>query len=356
MRFRLIVVGVGLAVLFSPMMGAAQDTERLNPMIVLLEKGLPILGVTHPAISARRARGARRGGGARGGRGTARGRGAGRGATGNNRGASTATAEPLPQPVLADVAQETVSYKLSDFEYNSYSPASSERFMGYMAAMLAAGGTMKDHAFISKIPIVHNDPARAATRIVDQLNAGHAGVMMQEVESADEVRQAIAAMRFRSNGGTRPEEGIGLAAAYWGLTEEEYLERADVWPINPKGELVLWAIVESREGIANIREIAAVPGLTSLIVGAGTLGGVFTSTNADGERVRDQEGFDASVENVIAACKEFEVACSYPANNPEQIESLMERGFEVFTMQRRGEEAFDAVQAGRRRSGRPLTQ
>ena len=353
MRLRFMGVVVGLAVLFSPMVGAAQDTERLNPMIVLHEQGLPIFGVTHPAINARRARGARRGGGARGGRGTARGRGAGRGATGNG---GTTAAEPLPQPVLADVAKETVSYKLSDFEYNSYSPASAERFMGYMAAMLAAGGTMKDHAFISKIPIVHNDPDRAAARIVDQLNAGHAGIMMQEVESADEVRQAIAAMRFGSKGGTRPAEGIGLAAAYWGLTEEEYLDRADVWPISPNGELVLWAIVESREGISNVREIAAVPGLTSLIVGAGTLGGVFSSTNAAGERVRDQEGFDAAVEKVIAACKEFKVACSYPANNPEQIESLMERGFEVFTMQRRGPEAFDAVQAGRRRSGRPLGQ
>jgi 4-hydroxy-2-oxoheptanedioate aldolase len=353
MRLRIMVLVLGLAVLFSPMVGAGQDPERLNPMIVLHEQGLPIFGVTHPAINARRARGARRGGGARGGRGTARGRGAGRGTTGN--GGATA-AEPLPQPVLADVARETVGYKFSDFEYNSYSPASSERFMGYMAAMLAAGGTMKDHAFISKIPIVHNDSDRATARIVDQLNAGHAGIMMQEVESADEVRQAIAAMRFRSRGGTRPEEGIGLAAAYWGLTGKEYLDRADVWPINPKGELVLWAIVESREGIANVREIAAVPGLTSLIVGAGTLGGVFSSTNADGERVRDQEGFDAAVEKVIAACKEFKVACSYPANNPDQIESLMDRGFEVFTMQRRGPEAFDAVQVGRRRSGRPLTQ
>ncbi len=173
MRLRFMVVVLGLAVLLSPMVGSAQETERLNPMIVLLEKGLPILGVTHPAISARRARGARQGRGAGAGRGTARGRGTGRGATGNNGGGEAAA--PLPQPVLADVARETVAYKLSDFEYNSYSPASAERFMGYMAAMLAAGGTMKDHAFISKIPIVHNDPERAATRIVDQLNAGHAG-------------------------------------------------------------------------------------------------------------------------------------------------------------------------------------
>jgi hypothetical protein len=33
--------------------------------------------------------------------------------------------------------------------------------MGYMAAMLAAGGSMSSHAFISTIPIIHTDPAAA---------------------------------------------------------------------------------------------------------------------------------------------------------------------------------------------------
>ncbi len=341
MRLRFLVVVLGLAVLASPSTGQqAPGTERLNPMIVLLEQGLPVFGVTHPAISARR------GGGRRGRE---------RGAVNRGGEATAPQAQPQPQPILADVARATVANKLSDFEYSSYSPTSAERFMGYMAAMLAAGGSMRDHAYISKIPIIHGDEERATARIVDQLNAGHAGIMMQEVESAAEVRQAIAAMRFRSKGGTRPEEGTGLAAAYWGMTPEEYLERADVWPLNPNGELVLWGIVESREGIANVREIAAVPGISSLIVGAGTLGGVFSTRNADGERVRDQEGFDAGVAAILAACKEFEVACSYPANNTADIERLMGMGFEVFTMQRRNEEAFEAVRTGRRSSGRPLT-
>ena len=54
--------------------------------------------------------------------------------------------------------------------------------------------------FISKVPIIHTDPAAATARIVEQLNAGHAGVMLQEVESADEVRTALAAMRFNVEG------------------------------------------------------------------------------------------------------------------------------------------------------------
>ena len=188
-----------------------------------------------------------------------------------------------------------MAYRFSDFAYDNYSTAAADRFVDYMKAILAAGGSAREHAFISKVPIIHTNPAVATARIVEQLNAGHVGVMLQEVESADEVRAGLAAMRFVAKGGTRPDQGVGLAAAYWKLTEAEYRQKADPWPLNPKGELVLWAIVESKKGIANIREIAQVPGLTVIVVGAGTLGGVFSTTGADGQRVRDQAGFDAGV-------------------------------------------------------------
>ena len=311
---------------------SAQSSRRLNPMIALHEKGLPVFGITHPAIVA--------------GRG---GRGAGAAASGETNAASVP-----PPPSLIDAARETVAYKYADFDYTNYSSANAERFMGYMAAILAAGGSMSSHAFLSKVPIIRTNPEAATARVIEQLNLGHAGIILQEVESPEEVRTALAAMRFRSKGGTRPDEGIGLAAAYWGVSEAQYREKADPWPLNKNGELVLWAIIESRKGIANVREIAAVPGVTVLTVGAGTLGGVFSASGPDGTRVRDQAGFDAGVNSVLAACKEFKLPCSYPANNPAEIEALMARGFSVFTMQARNAAGFEAIAAGRRLSGRPL--
>jgi 2-keto-3-deoxy-L-rhamnonate aldolase RhmA len=315
----------------------AQAVERLNPMIALHEKGLPVFGITHPSISA-----------GRGGRG-----GAG-GAGGGTAGAVQPGGAPAAPPI-ADIARETLAYKLADFQYNSYSPATAARFREYMEALIAQGGSVRQHAFISKVPIVHDNVAPAQARIIEHLDAGHAGIFMQQVESAAEVRQAIAAMRFRSKGGVRPDTGIDLAARYWGLTREQYLSRADVWPLNREGELVVYAIVESKAGVANIREIAAEPGLAAIVVGAGTLGGVFTAPNADGQRVRDQAGFDAAVASVVAACKEFKVACSHPANNPAELERLTGMGFSVFTMQNRNQAGFDAIEAGRKLSGRPLT-
>lgn len=324
MRLRRAVGVLGFAVLAAPGVVQGQNAQHLNQMIPLLQQRLPVLGIAHPAITA--------------------GRGGGRGAAASGE----APTPPPPPPALDVVAKETLEYKLGDYEYNSYSPNNAQRFREYMDAILAAGGSMKTHPFISKVPIVHTDPARATAMIQEQLNAGHVGIWMQQVETAAEIDQAVLAMRFRSKGGTRPDDGIEFAARYWGLSEAEYRERADVWPLNPNGELVVYVIVESRAGIDNVREIAAHPAVSVISTGAGTLGGVFSTEDAQGRRVRDQAAFDAGVAKILAACKEFDKVCGYPANNPADIERLMGQGYGLFTMQSRNQAAFDAVTTGRR--------
>jgi 4-hydroxy-2-oxoheptanedioate aldolase len=238
---------------------------------------------------------------------------------------------------------------------NSYSPNTVEQYREYMKAIVAAGGSARTHPFVAKIPIMHGNVESTTQRLIDQLNEGQVAVEMQEVETVEEVNQAISAMRFVSKGGTRPESGFERAAAYWGMTPAQYLQKADVWPLNPNGELLISVIIESKAGIANARAIAAMPGVAVVTVGAGTLGGVFSSTDSTGRRVRDQAGFDAGVATVLAACKEFKKSCGYPANNPAEVEKLMKDGWDFLIMQRRDQAAFDAVLTGRRLSGRPVT-
>lgn len=301
---------------------------RLNPMIALHEQGAPVFGITHAAIAAGRQRPSPPG---------------------------AAPVEPvpaLPLPSLMSAAEETAAYRRADFTYTSYASAQADRFLGFVGALLRAGASVRTHPILAKVPIIHTDPAAAVARIHEQLALGHAGVMLQEVESPDEIRTALNAMRFTAQGGTRPVGGVGLAAAYWGVNEDEYRRRAQPWPLVKDGDLVLWAIVESREGIARVREIAAVPGLTVMVVGAGTLRGVYSTTAADGSRVLDRPAFDAGVAAIAAACREFKVACSHPANTAAEVDALTKQGFSVFTMQTRNDEAFAAIAAGRARAGR----
>lgn len=156
-------------------------------------------------------------------------------------------------------------------------------------------------------------------------------------------------MRFASHGGGRPED-VGEAPAYWGLSQQAYRERADLWPLNPQGELINWTIVESKAGLAHVREIAAVKGIGVLLPGAGTLRGVFTSTDSAGRRQFDRAGWEAAILRVLAACQEFDVPCGYPANE-EDIARRMKQGFSVFVMGW-GEAGFRTVEIGRRAAGR----
>jgi 2-keto-3-deoxy-L-rhamnonate aldolase RhmA len=225
-------------------------------------------------------------------------------------------------------------------------------FTDFVKALGEAAGTgkapffgLKQHPLIIKTPKIAADPSKVGDNISRQLNTGVSGLMFVEVESADEVRQGLAAMRFKSKGGTRPDD-IGMAPGYWGMSEQEYRQKADLWPLNPDGELLNWTIVESKEGLAHVREIAAVKGIGVLWPGAGTLRGVFSTTNAAGERVVDMVAHENAIQQVLAACKEFKVPCGYPANASD-IETRMKQGFSVFVMNW-GDAGFKTVDIGRR--------
>ena len=229
----------------------------------------------------------------------------------------------------------------------------------FIKATADAGALMKTpfprfpHPLIVKTPKIAPGTANANENISRALNLGVSGIMFVEVESAPEVRAGLNAMRFASNGGTRPD-AVGTAPSYWGMSEQEYKRKADLWPLNPDGELLNWTIVESREGLAHVREIAAVKGIGVLWPGAGTLRGVFTTTNAAGERVFDQAGWENAIQTVLSACKEFNVPCGFPAT-PNDIEMRMKQGFSVFVMSW-SDAGFKAVELGRAASGRSATQ
>ncbi|MEP7346143.1 MAG: aldolase/citrate lyase family protein [Gemmatimonadaceae bacterium] len=320
------------ALTFSAEVALAQGSPRMNPVIELLEQKKPVFGLYAP--SNRRLRPA--------------------GATAAAPATSTESAK-----TPAQLALEALGYARSDYVFDGSMEGDFDTAFPSFAAFAKGmfdGGALQTsparrlpHPLIVKTHEIAPDPALAATRISRQLNLGVSGIVFVEVESADEVRTGLAAMRFRSQGGTRPDD-VGGAPAYWGMSSAEYKAKADLWPLNPKGELVNWTIVESKQGLAHVREIAAVKGIGVLFPGAGTLRGVFSTTDATGQRVLDEKGWEGAIQQVLAACKEFNVPCGYPATAAD-IEMRMHQGFSVFVIGW-GEAGFKTIDIGRKASGR----
>jgi 4-hydroxy-2-oxoheptanedioate aldolase len=352
MRARLAIGVVGLAALGVSVTG--QQGSHLNPMVDLLKAKKGIFGVGMPTAGGR-------GGGNRGG-------GQGRaGAAGATTTPPPAPATPPPPPKTpADLAKDALAHPEADFFFT----ASMERNIdGGSANLIALQEALAELGNVragtaprllmpinSKAPDISTperpaDPANYVTNISRQLNAGVSSIAFVQVDSAEELRLGIAAMRFKANGGTRPDD-VGNAPKYWGLSEAEYRRRADVWPLNPNGELVVWAIIETKEGLSNLREIAQVPGLSVIAAGAGTLGGVFSTPSAEGRRgVRDDAAWEAAIQQILGTCKEFKMPCAYPVSEND-IETRYQQGYTVGILQAFNDSAFRAVAKGRQISGR----
>ena len=325
MRLRWITV---LAAVTISSVAMVQAPRHLNPVVDLLAQKKAIFGLYAPAN-----------------------RRPGRG------GAMPADAPPPKTP--SELARDAVTNSTADYLFDGTMEGDFDRafppFTEFMKGMSEAGMLRTTPAkqlyqpLFVKTHEISPDPALANERIARQLNLGVTGIVLVDVKSADEAKKGIAAMRFTSQGGTRPE-GVGSAPAVWGMSEAEYKQKADVWPLNPNGELVNFTIVESKEGLANVREIAAVKGIGVLFPGAGTLRQVFSTTDANGQRVLDETAWEGAIQQVLSACKEFNVPCGYPAN-ANDIEKRIQQGFSVFIIGW-GEPGFKAIEIGKKAAGR----
>ena len=336
MRARIIVMSA--AVVAAGSLTLAQAPKHFNPMVDLLAAKKPVFGLYAPSNR-------RFGGGGPGGPG-----GAARPAT------PPADAPPVKTP--AQLAKEAVEFANSDFIFDGSMEGNFDtaavQFQELMNGMTSAGILLKApqprlaKSVVVKMNEIAGNP-KAAENIGKQLNMGVTGIMFVSVESAEEAKLGIDAMRFKSKGGTRAEN-VGNAPAVWGMSEKDYKEKADLWPLNPNGELVNWTIIESHAGLDNIRAIAAVKGIGVLWPGAGTLRGLFSTQQPDGTRKLDEAAWEASIQKVLAACKEFNIPCGYPAS-ANDIELRMKQGFSVFVMNW-GDPGFKAIEIGKKAAGR----
>ena len=208
-----------------------------------------------------------------------------------------------------------------------------------------------EYPLLVRIPPLEDDREAGPRRAGEVLDAGAHGVVFPQLNSPEDARLAIDSMRYselrqtpqaRGRGG-RGRGGRGAAApppipaaSYWGMSEQDYQQRADVWPINPNGELVNMLLIENQEGIGHAREIVRTPGVSIAVPGPGDLRQAYEG---------DMEAVENAIQTVLAACKEFDVACGITANTND-IERRLAEGFRVIIAD------AEANRIGMRASGR----
>src|SRR3989337_3289049 len=107
------------------------------------------------------------------------------------------------------------------------------------------------------------------------LDIGVFGIIFPHVSSVEEAWNAVGACRYPrlTTAPLYNPPGIrgdapNRAARYWGLTQQEYYARADVWPLAPQGEILVVIQIEDVTGIENLSDMLKnVPGIGAVLIG-----------------------------------------------------------------------------------------
>ena len=190
----------------------------------------------------------------------------------------------------------------------------------------------------------------SAWAVKQALDIGLMGLIFPSIDTAEQAERAVRSMRYPQRRGSRYPQppgqrgsGAAIATWFWGVFGAEYVRRADLWPLNPDGDLVALMMMESAEGVRNADAIASVPGVTGFYVGPSDL------SNSLG-LPRDAPEVEEAIQTVADVCVARDIACGITASAADMPRRIAQ-GFRILGAGRAGGGLTAgnaaAVQAGR---------
>lgn len=243
-----------------------------------------------------------------------------------------------------------------------HSPFDLTLLSDFMRGLAEAGPTRGGHhtpTVIVTVPVDGSDEpvVRAnAWQFRQALSTGIHGILLCHAEQPEAVRAFVEACRypFHTLGvgeglgqGRRGSGGQEHAAAIWGLGVDDYLARADVWPLNPNGELLLGIKVENSRAVARCEATTRVPGIAFAEWGPGD------NAMSLGYPNRHDPPYPPDMlavrERVLAACKAARLFFLEMVS-PEDVLEKLGHGVMIGA----GKQARAAAEVGRLHTGRTL--
>ena len=162
------------------------------------------------------------------------------------------------------------------------------------------------------------------------LDIGLMGVIFNGIDNREQAMLAVRNMRYPQQRNSKYPEPPGLrgyapggAVWWWGISEAEYVRRADLWPLNPDGDLLAIMMIETSEGLKNADAIASVPGVGAIFVGAGADLSQYLGV------ARNSAELEQGFQTILKACLAHNVACGITALNGSDIMKRLAEGWKM---------------------------
>jgi len=231
----------------------------------------------------------------------------------------------------------------------------------FMRGLVDGGPTPSGHrtpTVVVVLPLLGLDGPTVAAggwMVQQALAQGAHGVHLARARNPEAVRELVRAARYPIHRQQRDALGEGLrgwgsqnfAAEIWGITSQEYLQRADVWPLNPQGEIMLGLKIEDREALSQAERSLAVPGIAFAEHGPRDMGLSYGHLEGRADPPVPPE-VDAAGRRVLAAAKANGVRF---LDNvlPENVGERLDAGVMIGAGRRR-----DSAEAGRAHTKRTM--
>jgi 4-hydroxy-2-oxoheptanedioate aldolase len=289
MRIRVLLIGLTLiSGMFAPggRLAAQQSAKHLNPVIEKLAAGKPFIGFQTGDLSLENAR---------------------------------------------TLARADIDYVYLEMEHGPMDFEGMHRFTVGMidkAGLLKKGNAQPNVAIFARFAPYGREQAQWFVK--QALDIGLMGVIFNGIDNAEQALLGVRNMRYPQKKTSKYPEPPGLrgyapatAVWWWGIPEAEYERRADVWPLNPDGDLLAIMMIETAEGLKNADAIAAVPGVGAIFVGAG--GDLHQYLGVESNSPEVEQAF----QTILRACKAHNVACGITALNGNDVPRRLAEGWKM---------------------------
>jgi 4-hydroxy-2-oxoheptanedioate aldolase len=162
------------------------------------------------------------------------------------------------------------------------------------------------------------------------LDMGLMGVIFNGIDNREQATRVVRYMRYPQQKTSKYQQPSGLrgyapgnAVFAWGISGAEYERHADVWPLNPEGDLLVIPMIETLEGLHNANEIASVPGVGAIFIGAGGDLHQWLGVPTDAPEV------ESARQSILEPYKAHNVACGITATTKEDVDKRPKEGWKM---------------------------
>lgn len=218
-----------------------------------------------------------------------------------------------------------------EMEHNPWDGRALRDSLQYMlnrAQIAKAGNVAPAVTPMVRVPV--NGVEKAQWQAKQALDIGCYGIVFPHISTVDEAYNAVAACRYPRLKTAKNYEPAGIrgdgphgAVRYWGLSQQEYYAKAEVWPLDPNGEIFVILQIEDMRGVDNLDQmLTEVKGVGAILIGEGDLG-----QELGIPRQYEHPELLKQMARVVETCKKHNVVVGHPHVEAGNAERLIAEGY-----------------------------